>query len=128
MNMKAEQNTKKECIIIYEDDFEIMELCKIILQAPNRTIVTKSSCDNILEDVALVNPDVILMDLWIPTIGGEQATLQIKSNNSSASIPVVLFSANDNILEISKKVKADGYLKKPFNIEDLKSTIEQHLK
>ena len=126
--MTTKENNQKQCILIYEDDFEIMELCKIILKSPNRILVTKSSCDNIIEDVEQNHPDVILMDLWIPKIGGEQATIQLKKDTKTASIPVILFSANDNIFEISKKVNADGYLKKPFDIDDLKSTIEKHLK
>ena len=128
MKMTNKESNKKHCILIYEDDFEIMELCKIILNAPDRLIVTRASCDNIIEDAEQIQPNVILMDLWIPKIGGEQATIQLKKNTKTESIPVILFSANDNILEISKKVNADGYLKKPFDIEDLKSAIEKQLK
>lgn len=126
--MESGKNKEKQYILIYEDDLEILELCKIILKNENLTIIGKSFCDNIMEDVNQVNPNLILMDLWIPKIGGEQATQQLKNNAKTRDIPVILFSANENILEICKKVNANDYLKKPFDIDDLKSTVAKHIK
>jgi len=117
----------QKCVLIYEDDLEILELCKTILEKPNRRIETRSRCENILEDIEKTKPDVILMDLWIPEIGGEQAINIMKQDPTKKEIPVILFSANDGIEEICKKVKASGYLKKPFDIATLKSTIETHI-
>lgn len=125
--MESERSKIKQCILIYEDDLEIMELCKIILKKSNRNIIGKFSCDNISEDVQQINPNLILMDLWIPKMGGEQATNQIKSNPKTKDIPVILFSANENIFEICKKVNANDCLKKPFDIGDLKSKVEKHI-
>ncbi len=47
-------------------------------------------------------------------IGGESAVLMIKEDNRYKHIPLVLFSANEEIEEIANKTKADGYLKKTF--------------
>lgn len=125
--MESEKNKIKQCILIYEDDLEIMELCKIILKNENRIIIGKAFCDDILKDVEQIQPNLILMDLWIPKIGGEQATQQLKNNPDTKGIPVILFSANENILEICEKVNANDYLRKPFDIGDLKSKVEKHI-
>ena len=67
------------------------------------------------------------MDLWIPTIGGEKAVNLIKTNASSSHIPVILFSANAEIDVIVERTQANGFLKKPFDINTLLVTIENTL-
>ena len=67
------------------------------------------------------------MDLWIPKMGGEKATPLIKNNPLSKQVPVILFSANSRLKEITLEVKADGYLEKPFDIALLKETIKKYI-
>ena len=117
----------KKCILIYEDDLEILNLCKVILSKPDRRIETLSRCEHIISDIRRLKPDVILMDLWIPEIGGEQAVTLMKEHRETRDVPVILFSANDEIVEICEKVEANGYLKKPFDIAALKEIIEHNI-
>lgn len=117
----------QKCILIYDDDLETLNVCKVILKTKNYRVETLAFCENIIDDIKSFKPDVILMDLWIPRIGGENAILLMKENASIGHIPVILFSANDDIEKISSKVKASGYLKKPFDISKFMQTIEQHL-
>jgi response regulator RpfG family c-di-GMP phosphodiesterase len=48
-------------------------------------------------------------------------------NEETKRIPVILFSANDEIEKISRRIKANGYLKKPFDISEFKKTIESNI-
>jgi DNA-binding NtrC family response regulator len=117
----------KKTVLIYDDDKEILFLCKAILGDKLYHVETLSHCENVLTDVALIKPDLILMDLWIPSIGGEKAITLLKENLLTRNIPVLLFSANPEIETISKKIHADGYIQKPFDIALLKETIEKKL-
>jgi two-component system cell cycle response regulator DivK len=117
----------KKCILVFDDDTEILLVCKIILEQQNYRIETRVLCDNIIEDVHLVKPDMILMDLWIPEIGGENAIKLVKENEATQHIPVILFSANAEIAAISKRVSADGFLSKPFEIASLLQIIENNI-
>ena len=67
------------------------------------------------------------MDNWIPGIGGIKATQLIKSTRSTLHIPVILFSANNNIERIAKDAGAEYYLKKPFDIHTLNKMVEEAL-
>jgi DNA-binding NtrC family response regulator len=116
------------CVLIYDDDIEILKVCKVILELQNYDVKILSSCENIINDIATIRPDIILMDLWIPTIGGENAINMMHNNPLTNHIPVILFSANDEIEKISKRVNADGFLKKPFDILIFRQTIKDHLK
>ena len=117
----------KKKILIYDDDQEILLLCKAILSKYDFVVETLSMCENILRDIQKFNPDLILMDLWIPQIGGEKAIEIIKQNETTKQLPVLIFSANADIKEISEKVNADGYIEKPFSISSFIETIKKHL-
>ncbi|MEO7309331.1 MAG: response regulator [Chitinophagaceae bacterium] len=111
-------------ILIYDDDEEILLLCKAILTKYDFVVATLSRCENVITDIQTFNPRVILMDLWIPQIGGEKAIEIIKQNESTKQIPVLIFSANADIKDISKKVHADGYIEKPFTVSTFIETIQ----
>ena len=120
--------TMQKCILIFDDDPEILLVCKIILQQHNYRVETRMSCNNIIQDINDTVPDAILMDLWIPEIGGENAINLMKNNKAIRHIPILLFSANPEIEEICKKCNANGFLKKPFDISALKKIIDENLK
>ena len=120
-----QESKPDKCILIYEDDPEILLLCRTILIKNKYRVETQSKCEDVLADIDQFQPNLILMDLWIPEIGGEKATSIIKENPTTRHIPVLLFSANSNIKEICKKINADGYVEKPFDINTLKEKIEQ---
>ena len=117
----------KKKILIYDDDEEILLLCKAILSKFELVVETLSRCENILNDIKSIQPHLILMDLWIPEIGGEKAIAIVKQNEAIKNIPVLIFSANADIKDISKKVNADGYVEKPFVINTFIETIQRHI-
>jgi len=117
----------KKCILIFDDEPEILMVCKIILEKNNYDVETRLFCDDIIEDINKVKPDIILMDLWIPIIGGENAINLMKNNSATRHIPVLLFSANAGIDIISKRANANGFLMKPFEVSGLVEAIENAL-
>ena len=120
-------NREQKCVLIYDDDPEILFLCKTILEKKQYRVETLFRCENVINDIGGIKPDIILMDLWIPEIGGEKAIMMMKENPATQSIPVLLFSANADINEICKKIKANGYIEKPFDIAVFTETIRKHL-
>lgn len=117
----------QKCVLIYDDDSEILMLCKMILQKEGYRVETRSTCNSIADDIESWKPDVVLMDLWIPQIGGESAIEQIREHPVSGSIPILLFSANDDIGKITEKSQANGYIQKPFDIHEFKKEIKKWL-
>jgi CheY-like chemotaxis protein len=115
----------QKCILIYDDDEEILMICRLILQKQNYRIETRVVCDNIIDDIKSLKPDLILMDLWIPKTGGEEAVKKVRNNPITKHTAVLLFSANDEIEEISKRSGANGYVQKPFDIHSFKMIIEK---
>ena len=115
----------KKCILIYDDDPGILEVCTLILERRNYHTASRLICDNIIEDIHQEKPDLVLMDLWIPEIGGEHAIQLMKENPETQFIPVILFSAHNEIEEVYKRSMANAFIKKPFKLMDLVSLIER---
>jgi DNA-binding NtrC family response regulator len=114
----------KKCVLIYDDDHDILSVCKIILSQHNYRVETRTLNTDIIDDIGRLKPDVILMDLWIPELGGEMAIDLVKNSKAAQHIPIILFSANTEIDEISKRTKADGFLKKPFEIATMLNVLK----
>ncbi|KHJ36520.1 CAI-1 autoinducer sensor kinase/phosphatase CqsS [Pedobacter glucosidilyticus] len=85
-------NTNKT-ILIFDDDVNILELCSIILMESGYQVEISETSHDIIEKVTSINPDVILMDNWIPDIGGIKATQLLKQHPDFKHIPVIYFSA-----------------------------------
>ena len=117
----------KKRILICDDDVDILEVCRVILRKKNMEVLTSVDCESIFPLMDELKPDVILMDLWIPLMGGEACTKKLRELELTRSIPVILFSANNEIEQISKRVNADGFIRKPFDIKDLIGLIEKQL-
>ena len=122
------ESNRGKCILIYEDNQEILVLCKTILTRNHYHVETRLRCENVINDIDTIQPDLVLMDLWIPEIGGEKAVSLMKENPAICNIPVLLFSANADIKDICKRINADGYLEKPFDIKSFVATIEQYIR
>lgn len=117
----------KKNILIYDDDEEILLLCKIILKKYNYAVETLSHCDDVVADAIKLKPDFILMDLWIPEMGGEKAVRIMKNNELTQHIPIFLFSANADIQEICEKVHANGFIAKPFDLKVFLAVIQSNI-
>ena len=117
----------KTRIFIFDDDPDILELCTMILTQKGYEVFTSLTCANLFDKIATVHPHVIFMDNWIPDDGGIVATHALKSHAVYRHIPVIYFSANNDIHLLAKQAGADSYLAKPFDIKELHHIIQQVL-
>lgn len=115
-------------ILICDDDTDILSICTYILEEQNWEVHTKTNCIDITETVRSIKPSVILMDNWIPDTGGIVATQSIKADPELSNIPIIYFSANNDIKSLAKEAGADAFLEKPFDIEDLERVVLSVLK
>ncbi len=115
-------------ILILDDDSDILSICTYILEEMGWEVHTRTNCNNILDIVREVQPHVILMDNWIPDSGGIIATQTIKADPEFRSIPIIYFSANHDIKNLSKEAGANTYLEKPFDISQIEEVINSVLR
>lgn len=118
-------STKK--VFVFDDNRDILDLCTYILEDAGYEIKTSESSNNIEEQVASFMPDLIFMDNWLPDLGGIEATKALKKNLDLKHIPVVYFSANNDISTLAEQAGADSYLAKPFDIDALEEIVKKHV-
>ena len=113
-------------IFIFDDNQELLELCTIILEDIGYQIKTSVTSNDIVQQVLEYMPDIILMDNWLPDVSGVDATKELKAHEDLQHIPVIYFSANNNVSQLAKEAGADNYLSKPFDIAALEEIVRKY--
>ena len=112
-------------VMIFDDYTDLLEVCSIVLKTKNYIVIGINKCSDIVHEVKSFSPNVILMDNWIPDVGGVKATQLLKNNPELKSIPVIFFSANDRVKDLALEAGAEFYLQKPFEIEELETAVSK---
>lgn len=110
-------------ILICDDDTDILSICEYILAELGWEVYTRTDCNDLLNTVVELKPDIILMDNWIPDCGGIVATQSLKNHPDLKHIPIIYFSANNDIKTLAQQAGADTFLSKPFDIRELEQVI-----
>ena len=111
-------------ILIVEDNIDIHNLIKEILEKENYKILDAYSGTEALLLIEKEKIDLILLDLMLPGINGEEIIKQIKE------IPIIVISAiNSNVDKINTLLDgANDYITKPFNNEELLARVKVQLR
>ena len=117
------KNTQKTALI-FDDDEDILFVLSSILKELGWKAFYFTNCNNVIDKVNSIAPDIIFMDNWIPGTGGVIATQTLKQSAELKDIPVIYFSANNNIHSLAAEAGADTYLAKPFELADLNQVLE----
>ncbi|KQT35707.1 response regulator receiver protein [Chryseobacterium sp. Leaf405] len=120
------KNEKKK-ILVFDDEKAILDVFTIIFGENGYEVEISETSHDIIERVADFQPDLILMDNWIPNIGGIEALKLLKENEDFRNIPVIYISANSDINSLAKKAQADDYIAKPFDLAALETMVEKLL-
>ncbi|WP_256002888.1 response regulator [Pedobacter deserti] len=118
---------KPKRVFVFDDNADILDLCTIILEDAGYEIKTSVTSNNIIDQVMACVPDIIFMDNWLPDVGGIEATKALKSHPELRNIPVIYFSANNDVKSLAEQAGADDYLSKPFDIQDLEDIISRYI-
>jgi len=121
------QKTKK-LVLVVEDDSSIAELIQIVLQKHGYKVKICGQGLKVEEMVRTYQPTIILMDLWIPGIDGVKLTKKLKSKTRTKTIPIILISAQNYLSKVVRSVKADGFLPKPFDLDELVKIVNKYCK
>ncbi len=113
----------KKKVLIFDDETSILEVINIVLMDIGYEVEVSETADDIIKKVTDFQPDVIIMDNWIPVIGGVEATKLLKSHPDYKSIPVIYITANNDIAHLATEAMADDYVPKPFDIDDLEAKV-----
>ncbi len=115
-------------ILIIEDEPAIIEITTIALQDAGYKVFSTIDPDKIYHYIKGLQPDLILLDINLWGLNGRIICQYIKGYEALSHIPVLVMSANNDIEQIAKECRADGLIKKPFDLGHLLNLVAQHLK
>jgi len=120
----------KKRILVIDDDRGIVKGIKKILEEQNYKVVTAEDGKEGLEKVKSEKPDLIVLDVMMPKMGGFEVCSTLKNDVHYNKIPIIIVSdmAHHDALEVGKDVGADAYLAKPFEPIILITKIKELLK
>lgn len=116
-------------ILVVDDDTTIVRLLRMNLELEGYEVVSATNGREALEAIAQHDPDLVLCDVMMPIMDGLEVVSRLKRNPATAALPIVLLSAKAQDVDIrhGENVGADAYVTKPFDPEDLLSTIDRML-
>ena len=124
------KKSEPKVILAIEDDETMRAAIKKIFEMDG--FIVKVAADGtelsgVLDDLS---PDLILMDIGLPWLNGFELAQMLKEHKELKKIPLIFISGKTSDEDIKKafEIGADDFIKKPFEIEKLKKTVNTLLK
>ena len=125
----CKKNMNKKIMII-DDSNTIRKTARLFLKELEYEVIEVDDGYNALTQIIDNYPDLILVDIMMPKLGGYETCTIIKQNPDFENLPIILLSSKDGILDKAKGklYGCDDYLTKPFSKTALFDIVKKYLK
>ena len=125
-----EDRQPQKQILCIEDEPEMIDLIRLILGRRGFQVSGATGGQAGLQAVREQHPDLVLLDLMMPDMDGWEVYQQMKADESTRHIPVIVVTAKaqsiDKVLGLHI-AKVDDYIAKPFSPQELLTSVEKTL-
>jgi CheY-like chemotaxis protein len=121
---------KNACILLIEDDKFLRKACEVSLKKRGLTVITAMDGEEGLHQARTGNPDLILLDMLMPKLSGMETLEELKKDERTRGIPVVILSNSsiDSRVQKAKALGAVGYLvKASLSLQELGDRVFSYL-
>lgn len=118
-------------ILVIDDDYDSLEICKRILLDESLTVITHNDGKGALELIDQFRPSLILTDWDMPGKGGLELIVELQSNDEFSAIPVIVMTGkytSSNNLRMALEKGASDFISKPLNEIELVARVKSALK
>ncbi len=124
------QNEANFKVLIIEDDKIAAEYCAAILEHAGVEVAILDDQKDVFDKIIEFDPDVILIDMYMPEIDGFEMASIIRQHQTFSSIPIVIMSSETDVNKQFKmrSIGADDFILKPFQPSHLIDTIFNRIK
>ena len=106
-------------IMVVDDEKDLLALAKRYLKRAGYDVAVTTTCKEGADILVSFKPNLIFLDINVGSEDGREMCKQIKSLAEHKHIPIVLISADDDLLKTYKEYGADSFLRKPFQPSEL---------
>jgi DNA-binding response OmpR family regulator len=111
-------------LLVVDDDPSILDSMEIALSLQGYEVETTTKGEETFSKIESFHPDLIFMDVYLSGMDGMEITRQIKENEATKNIPVIIFSAHKSMKEVFHESGADDFIRKPFNMDELYAKVK----
>ncbi len=124
---KREVHMEKISLFIVDDSPGLRNIIKEILEKDPDMKIAGEAADGLeaVTNIKSSNPDLVLMDIWMPKMNGLAATRQLKQEMPELKIIVLTIFDSPEYREAARKSGANGFLRKSSIVKDLIPTIRK---
>jgi putative two-component system response regulator len=117
-------------ILVVDDEDRNLRLMKLLLTSFGYDVLTASNGEEALEMVHDIPPDVILLDIMMPKMDGFEVAKQLKREEETKIIPIVMVTALNGVEDRVKALEAgaDDFLNKPVDKTELRARVQSLVK
>ena len=117
-------------ILIVDDEQDIVESLKFVLEASGYTCYCDYNGEDGLRLAKEIIPDLMILDVMMPKINGFKISRLLKFDNKYKNIPILMVTARtqDEDKLIGEETGADEYITKPFELDDIVKRVDKYLK
>jgi two-component system alkaline phosphatase synthesis response regulator PhoP len=126
-----EKNMGRKKILLVDDDPDLAEAMKIILENKSYDVVVAHDGKEGLKKVETEQPNLIILDIMMPEVDGYEVCAKLKSDPQYGHIPILLLTAVGEAMpttkytkEMGMKMEADDYIPKPVEPNELIKRVE----
>ena len=117
--------TASGLVLVVEDDRDLLALMEMILFDAGYRVRTAVDGRAALEQIAEEMPALILLDMRMPGMNGWDFAREFRARHGRAA-PIVVVTAAEDARARANEIEADGWLAKPFDLEDIVAAAERH--
>jgi DNA-binding response OmpR family regulator len=110
-------------ILVVDDDPYIRATVSTILEEAGYAVFTAENALEAAHAIARTPPKVVLLDMRMPGLDGQQFARDLRARNVQSKILVM--TAARNAERYARELDAEGYLEKPFEIDDLRAEVDR---
>jgi len=114
-------------VLVVEDDPDLAKMLKRILSHDGYSVATCADGEAALEYLGAQSVDLLITDLMMPGMEGEELLMELRRRKGMASIPVILISASAMRATVAERLKVEASLAKPFDTEELRQLVASFL-
>ena len=117
-------------VLIVEDEPDIRNLVVLHLQRDGYQVTSAGSGEEALRQVRLSPPDLVLLDLMLPTMSGLEVCRRLRQEPATATLPIVMLTAKADEVDkvVGLELGADDYVVKPFSPKELLARVRAVLR
>jgi DNA-binding response OmpR family regulator len=123
--MAADEGVK---VLVVEDAPEMAMLVKELLEDENFTVTAVGTGEEALESAAAIDPDVVILDISLPGIDGNEVCRRLRESSSDAYVIMLTARQEEADRLIGLAVGADDYVVKPFSPRELVARVRAMLR